>query len=178
MATITRALTIEDFEKLPAEQVKNCELVDGELVPLSGNTFNHNVLRDRLTRTLNSPAREAGVVVSEQEYDFEGNAHAPDISFFGNPKRGLVGPNKRVQRFVPDLAIEIISQSDGFADLLGKKNRYRRCGVAEVWIISQTTHEVFVYSARGDRILSGDAELSTELIPGFRLTIGELFAGD
>jgi len=37
MASFTR-LTIDDFERLPQEQVKNQELVDGELVDVSGNT--------------------------------------------------------------------------------------------------------------------------------------------
>jgi Uma2 family endonuclease len=46
MATATQ-LTIEDFERLPAEEAKN-ELVDGELVPVSGNTLQHNDLRDQV----------------------------------------------------------------------------------------------------------------------------------
>jgi hypothetical protein len=44
MASVTR-LTIDDFERLPAEQAKNHELVDGELVPVSGNTLRHNLIR-------------------------------------------------------------------------------------------------------------------------------------
>jgi len=37
MASTTR-LTIDDFEKLPQEQTENYELIDGELVLMSGNT--------------------------------------------------------------------------------------------------------------------------------------------
>ncbi|HEV3331975.1 MAG TPA: hypothetical protein VG096_13380 [Bryobacteraceae bacterium] len=35
MASVT-GLTIDDFERLPQEQAKNHELVDGELVDVSG----------------------------------------------------------------------------------------------------------------------------------------------
>jgi hypothetical protein len=38
-------LTIEDFERLPDALALNHELVDGELVDVSGNTPIHNRLR-------------------------------------------------------------------------------------------------------------------------------------
>jgi hypothetical protein len=41
-------LTIEDFERLPDALARNHELVDGELVDVSGNTGEHNGLRDML----------------------------------------------------------------------------------------------------------------------------------
>jgi len=40
----------------------------------------------------------------------------------------------RVQRFVPDLAIEIVTPNDSFESLVRKKDRYRKCGTREVWI--------------------------------------------
>jgi Uma2 family endonuclease len=42
----------------------------------------------------------------------------------------------RVQRFAPDLAIEIVSANDTFEKLATKALRYRRCGTAEVWILA------------------------------------------
>src|SRR5579875_209368 len=42
MGGTTTRLTIEDFERLPLEQVKDHELVDGEPVDVSGNTLEHN----------------------------------------------------------------------------------------------------------------------------------------
>ena len=46
MAATTSLLTIDDFELLPGDIAKNRELVDGELVDVSGNTPIHNWLRD------------------------------------------------------------------------------------------------------------------------------------
>ena len=114
-------------------------------------------------------------MICEQEYDFDGNAHGPDSSFFGSVKQSLVNPDKRVQKFVPDFAIEVVSLNDPFARLVRKKDRYQKCGTREVWIISPEPREVYIFSDRGDRILREDAELSTDLIPGWSLPVRTLF---
>lgn len=180
MASTTQHLTIDDFERLPAEVAEGHELVDGKLIDVSGNNLQHNSIKMQLSALLYQSvlSRRLGQVLTEQEYDFDGNAHGPDISFFGPNKQSLADPGKRVQRFVPDLAIEIVSPNDTFTSLLRKKERYRGCGTAEVWIIAPETREVMVYSAGGDRILRQDAELSTELMPGFRLPVKNLFETD
>ncbi|MGO9260697.1 MAG: Uma2 family endonuclease [Bryobacteraceae bacterium] len=176
MATTAR-LTIDDFERLPQEQAKNHELVDGELIPVPGNTPEHIDIQDLLIEVLRPFVRERrlGKVYAELEYDFGGNAHAPDLSFFGPAKKALMNRRKRVQRFVPDLAIEIAPANDTFGALLRKVQRYRSCGTEEVWIVVPEALLVQVYSNRGDRILGEDALLTTELIPGFEIPVKRLF---
>jgi Uma2 family endonuclease len=176
MATKT-LLTIDDFEKLPEEMARNHELEDGELVEVSGNVPEHNLLKGRLNAILDqyARARDLGVVIPEQEYAFGANAHGPDISFFVPAKRALVDFKKRIQRFTPDLAIEIISESDTAQKLLVKKDRYRRHGVSEVWIISIETRELFIYSEQRNVILTEKDHLSTPLLPGFSISLEELF---
>ena len=178
MATIT-SLTIDDFERLPADVVRHRELVDGELIDVSGNTPRHNIIRDRLTSRLMAwaEAHAAGDVISEQEYDFLGNAHGPDVSFFGPGKQPLLDLNMRVQRFVPDLAIEVASASDTYDSLLRKKERYRRAGTTEVWLISAENAEITIYGPDHDRVLHAGHTVSSELLPGFAMTVNELFQG-
>lgn len=175
MATTT-LLTIDDFELLPDEQAKNHELVEGELVDVSGNTWGHNELRDRLIEVLRPIVRQQrlGTVIGEQEYQFGDNAYGPDVTFVSAAKIPLHDPTKRVQRFVPDLAIEIVSQNDPFQRLWEKKARYLECGTREVWIIEPKSAEVFIYSERGARILKGNDVIETDLIPGFSITVAEL----
>jgi Uma2 family endonuclease len=170
-------LTIDDFERLPQERAYYHELVDGELVDVSGNTLGHNQLRDLLISMLlfYVKERKLGRVVGEQEYDFGGNAHGPDVSFFVPEKIRLSDDNKRVQRFVPDLAIEIVSQNDTFEKLIGKAHRYRKCGTKEVWIFSIDTREAYVYSEERDAILDENGIFESSLIPGFSIRLGDLF---
>jgi Uma2 family endonuclease len=170
-------LTIEDFERLPQELAKNHELVDGELVDVSGNTLGHNRLRDYLIRLLSAYVEKNGLgeVVSEQEYDFGGNAHGPDVSFYGPDKLKLCRAERRVQRFVPDLAIEIVSENDTFKKLVKKADRYRKCGTKEAWIIDPDSRTAFLYSDTLNTILRESALFQSGLIPGFSIRLGDLF---
>jgi Uma2 family endonuclease len=177
MAAITTLLTIDDFERLPADIAKGHELVDGELVDVSGNNPLHNWLRDYLVAILLSFVADRGLgrVISEQEYDFEGNAHGPDVSFFSPAKALLVDRKKRVQRFVPDLAVEIASESDTYEGLMRKKDRYLRAGVSEVWLIAPEIEEVVIHTARTIRALRGTDAIETDLLPGFSIAVERLF---
>ncbi len=176
MATSTR-LTIEDFEKLPDEAVKHRELVDGELVDVSGNNLDHNLLRDLLVRLLAPIVEEQklGKIVAEQEYDFDGNAHGPDVSFVSASKVPLLDRTRRVQRLVPDLAIEIESPNDTFLSLTKKARRYRSCGTAEVWLLSIESRQAYLYSEKQNVILDENGEFHSGLIPGFSIQLGALF---
>jgi Uma2 family endonuclease len=177
MAATTTLLTIDDFELLPAEIAKGHELVDGELVDVSGNAPVHNFLRDYFIAMLIPfvADRSLGTVIGEQEYDFEGNAHGPDLSFFGPAKKPLLNMKKRVQRFVPDLAVEIASESDTYEGLMRKRDRYLRAGTQEVWLVSPEAQEVAIYTLRMARVLRGPDAIETDLLPGFSITVERLF---
>jgi Uma2 family endonuclease len=173
---ISTGLTIEDFERLPDALAHNHELVDGELVDVSGNTGYHNRLRDLLVTLLRPVVEPAlGMIISEQEFDFDGNAHGPDVAFIATSKVHLFDRKRRVQRFVPDLAIEIVSENDRFKPLMQKAARYRKCGTKEAWVLSPDTREAFVRSE--DRnLLLGDQDLfDSKLIPGFSIRLADLF---
>jgi len=172
----TTRFTIEDFERLPAELAHNHELVDGELVDVSGNMPAHNFLRDLLVEVLGPHVRERrlGKIISEQEFKFGENAHGPDVSLIGSVKVPLI-QRRRVQLFVPDLAIEIVSDNDSFISLMKKAERYRKCGTREVWVLSQETREAFVKSDERRALLSDQDFFESPQILGFRIRLGELF---
>jgi Uma2 family endonuclease len=170
-------LTIDDFERLPDELAYYHELVDGELVDVSGNTPNHNGLRDLLIAMLLPYVKEhkLGRIVGEQEYQFGQNAHGPDVTFVLPEKAKLFNGKLRVQRFVPDLAIEIVSESDSFAKLVRKVERYRKCGTKEAWILDIESGRGFLFSHERDANLDETAVFESSLIPGFSIRLGDLF---
>src|SRR5450432_2588743 len=104
MATVTTGSTIEEFEQLPDALAHNKELVDGELVDVSGNIGGHNKLRDVFIELLRPYVRQhgLGLIVSEQEFPFDQNVHGPDITLVSPSKVELFDDQLRVQRFVPD----------------------------------------------------------------------------
>jgi Uma2 family endonuclease len=174
---LVQELTIDDFERLPDALAKNHELVDGELVDVSGNTAGHNGLRDYLIELLGPVVRDGklGKLISEQEYDFGGNAHGPDVSFFGIEKVPLLDPGRRVQLFVPDLAIEIVSQNDRFDSLVRKLVRYVEHGTKEAWLLSAENRQSLLYTASWTKAFRETDEFRSSLIPGFAIPFKDLF---
>src|SRR5260370_38883996 len=130
---IVDGITIEEFERLPAALARNHELVNGQLVDVSGDTAGHHLLRDFLLVLLLPFVRERklGTIICGQGYDFDGNAHAPDVSFIGAAKLHLIDGKRRRQLFIPHLAIEILSATSTFNLLMGKVLRYGQSGTPD-----------------------------------------------
>lgn len=77
----------------------------------------------------------------------------------------------------PDLAVEIISPNDLYEKVTSKVWEYLAAGVRQVWLISLEHRTVIVYhSPTQTTILTEADELANnEVLPGFRLRVGELF---
>jgi len=176
MAVLTE-LTIEAFEQLTDALAHNHELVDGKLVDVSGNTRRHIRLRDFLLAKLllHVEAANLGEVMAEQEFDFNGNAHGPDISFVSLDKVPELDSSLRIQRLVPDLAMEISSRNDRLETTIQKLDRYRKCGTKESWLLIIPTRRAFLFSDRADLILNENDDFRSDLIPGFSIRLKDLF---
>jgi Uma2 family endonuclease len=86
-------------------------------------------------------------------------------------------PSDRLGRTPPDLAVEIVSPSNRAAELQERVLDYFDAGIRLVWVIDPSSSTVTVYRAHADiRLLRGDDELDGgDVLPGFRLPLGELF---
>jgi Uma2 family endonuclease len=118
---------------------------------------------------------ELGRAVCGQDYNFGGDALGPDLSFFSPEKLELCEGNLRVQRFVPDLTIEIVSEREPFVRLIKKADRYRKWGTKETWILDIDSRTAFVYCDARNAILGEDDLFQSSLIPGFSIRLGDLF---
>ena len=108
--------------------------------------------------------------------------YRPDVSFISNerwPVQRKV-PRKGAWDVIPDLAVEVISETDHARKVLGKTHHYFRAGVRAVWLIYPDLEIVHVYDAF-DRIrvfTKADVIDGGEVIPGFRLPLANLFKGE
>jgi Uma2 family endonuclease len=174
---VATGLTIEDYEALPEALARGHELVKGELVEVSGNIGEHNQLRFLIERVLAEYLEKhelGGLVLSEQEYRFdEETTRAPDVSYFSEAKKRLYNPDRRVQLFVPDLAIEIASPNDRFGLVIDKLQLYLTAGVPEAWLFWPSMRAVFLcVTGRDPQPLQ---EFKPASVPGLSVPIGELF---
>jgi Uma2 family endonuclease len=82
----------------------------------------------------------------------------------------LLDSNQRVQRFVPDLAVEIASARETYDDMLRKKDRYRRAGTLEVWLISTSVKEIAFTRPQEQRFLVRATQYRARYLLGFSVT--------
>lgn len=130
-------------------------------------------------------AAEAGQVLVEMIYDFRpalNHERRPDVSFvsFARWPQDRAVPFTAAWPVVPELAVEIVSPSNGAADVRRKIREYFRAGVARVWVVYPETEEVEDYDGPASvRILrSADSLDLGALIPGARLDLAHLFPAD
>ena len=101
---------------------------------------------------------------------------APDIAFVRKARLGDVN-EEGFGRTFPDLAIEVLSPSNTAAEMMLKLEIYFRSGVSAVWIVDPKRQRAEIH--RNDqpviRLGLDDALEAPDLLPGFSLTLRDLF---
>jgi Uma2 family endonuclease len=78
---------------------------------------------------------------------------------------------------MPDLAIEIKSPADSLIKMRKKANYYLENGSKVVWLVDTQRQKVEVYTVDDTEILgSGDTLDGGDLLPGFKLSVSELWS--
>jgi Uma2 family endonuclease len=168
------------FDALPYEEGRRSELLEGELIEVPSATPRH---RDIVYATLQA------LKIYLKEHRSEGAAYA-DVEFALSeevrlrPDVCLLLPERALQLDrdhipipgAPDLVIEVISPSERTTESHRKVRSYLRNGVAEVWQIYPDTRVLEIYQVEnGRRTLSADQQVTTDLLPGFSVTLFSFF---
>lgn len=174
--------TEEDVLRLEGAANKRlCELIDGVLVEKAMG-FSESLLAAFLIRYLGNfvEKHKLGKVLSSDGMVriLPTQIRIPDVSYFSwdrLPGRKL--PKAQVPRLAPDLAIEVLSPSNTIKEMERKRNNYFEGGTLECWEVLIPTREIVAYRANGSQArFDEQATITTELLPGFELAVGELFA--
>jgi Uma2 family endonuclease len=103
----------------------------------------------------------------------------PDLAFVSVARWpfGKRVPKGEAWDMVPDLAVEVVSPSNGAAEIVEKVRDYFQAGTQLVWVIYPGTRQVYVYTSMSDvRIVLEPADLDGgDLLRGFRLPLNRLF---
>lgn len=102
---------------------------------------------------------------------------SPDAAFLRRDRVPSEEEHKRFLPVIPDLAVEVISPSDRLPQVREKVEYYIESGVRLVWVVNPRDRTVTVYSPdHPPHTLNQDDELDGgEVLPDFRLTVGEIF---
>jgi Uma2 family endonuclease len=178
MSTTTHLMTAEELIKLPRGQYRY-ELVKGELLTMSPSGGEHGAVVVNLTAPLATyvKAHKLGRVFgAETGFKLESDPDtvlAPDISFVRQGR--LDNLPRNYPEIVPDLVVEVISAGDRKAKVANKTAQWLSFGVKSVWLVRPENRSVEIVSDREIRVLHDLEVLSDQVVPGFKISLSEIF---
>lgn len=182
MSTTAPPLTPDDLLRM-GDAGKGYELVNGELKEVEVSTESSRLAGEfhfRI-RTYLESNRIGYVVAADAGFrcfpDDPGLVRKPDVAFtsFTTIPRNRYQPDGFCTT-APDLVVEVISPNDVADEVNEKRDEWLFAGVKEVWIASLSTRTVQAYLADGGSpLFRGPDRLTTALLPGFSVTVADLF---
>ena len=108
-----------------------------------------------------------------------GLVRLPDVAFIAwTTVPGRRVPKELIPDLTPDLVVEVLSESNTEKEMALKREAYFRAGVRLVWIIDPADRTARVYTApdHADDFDASGVLDGGDVLPGFALPLGELFA--
>lgn len=178
-------VTADELHRISSQlsmQGKTCELIEGELRIMAPPGSEHGYLAMELGGLIREHARKHGLgVCFAAETGFliqrdPDTVRAPDVSFITQERFKAVGIPQKYFPEAPALAVEVVSPSDRADDVQEKAKSWIEAGCQSVWLVWPGNQTVTVYhSLEKIRVLTNDETLEDPTLPGFRLSLAELF---
>ena len=177
MTTATELATITDLEQHPGR----CELIDGEIIDMAPAGFEHGRAVLAIGMLLRMHVRgkglgevlagDPGFIISER------TVRAPDVAFV-DTAHAKQAPARGFMRFVPNLAVEVVSPGDSYSEVVAKARMWVAHGVALVWVVDPYSQTVEIYTpGRGVVQIGIDDRIDgADVLPGFSCAVSEFFA--
>ena len=173
--------TETDVIAIHAREGRLCELVDGVLVEKAMG-LRESLLACALIGALRAFVipRRLGLITGEAGTMrlFPGQIRIPDVAFASWRRLpGGVVPMEPIPDLVPDLVIEVLSDSNTKAEMARKRRDYFGSGVLLVWEVDPPTRTIAVFDSpeHSSTLTIDDALDGGEILPGFVLPLRELF---
>jgi Uma2 family endonuclease len=171
-------LTEEEFLRLP-DDGRKYELVDGEAKEVPAGV-RHDVLVARIIVFLAPLVRGIGILAASSAgfRMVTGNIRSPDVSLILRERLPEGKPPEGFMDGAPDLAIEVISPNEDWAELGRKLGEYFMSGAKEVWLVDPEKVTVTVYKSLTDvQVFHAEDEITGgDLLPEFRCKVADLVA--
>lgn len=167
------------------EYGKWCELIDGIPVEKEPMRISHGAVTRRIATLIDNHISnenlpfDVGVGASFRLGMSASNFRIPDLHITALARLDVDLNNEPgVWNGYPDIAIEVISPTDAYMDVIGKAQLYLRQGVSIALIVDARHRQVTVWQANGTvRILAESDTLDLDsVLPGFACRVAEIFA--
>lgn len=173
--------TEADVIRLDDHEDRLCELVNGTLVEKAMG-FIESMIACLLIQKLGNfvHGRRLGIVTGEAGMVRLGRGlvRIPDVSFISYARLpGGRVPKEPIPSLAPDLAVEVLSESNTAREMQRKLREYFDAGVLLVWINDPASRSATAYTApdQSTRIDSAGTLSGGNVLAGFGLPLAELF---
>ncbi|MBI5679117.1 MAG: Uma2 family endonuclease [Planctomycetes bacterium] len=181
VVTDKRRYTYKDY--LTMSDDKRYELIGGELMMVPSPVPYHQWISKNIEYEIERFVREKklGRVFDApcDVYLDEENVVQPDILFVSEERTHIIG--KTHIQGAPDLAVEILSESSAYTDLMKKKRLYARFGVKEYWIVDPDGKTIELHCLEEGvfvlfKSFSENDEPESPLLQGLKIKLSPVFA--
>jgi Uma2 family endonuclease len=175
-ATVVKPkMTEEEFLRLP-DDGRKYELVDGEAKEVPAGV-RHDAIVMRIGYLMYPFAAKIGFLCASSAgfRMVTGNIRSPDVSLVLRERLPEGQLPEGFMEGAPDLAIEVISPNEDWAELGRKIGEYFMSGSKQVWLVDPQAKTVTVYKSLTDvHVLHAEEEISSDLLPGFKCKVADL----
>lgn len=176
---VGQRMTLEEFLALP-EQKPALEYADGMVTQKMAPTPDHIELQAIFRNAFNEVAEQTRLGRTFADIRFRDGdlVQVPDVGFYCRARlRTLPGGRYAPNQGVPDIAIEIVSPGQSVTSQILKCQRYLALGALIALVVDPDDEVILAFrSGQPLRVLQGDDRIDVdELLPGFMLTVRELF---
>lgn len=181
MTMTGRRVTLDEFLALPEEEPA-LEYVDGEVTQKVSPQTWHSELQGEFYHRIRGIARPRRLahVLPEHRSTYGGRSTVPDLAVYrwGRIPRDARGRLVNQVTIPPDIAIEIVSPEQSLRQLDERCRWYVANGVHIALLTNPDDETIRDYRPGAEpRVLSGADVLDLgDVLPGFTLVVGELFA--
>jgi Uma2 family endonuclease len=174
--------TEEDIIRFNERENRLFELVDGVLVEKTMGAYESMLAVEiaSLLRNFVKPRKLGTVLGSDGMLTvLPGLVRIPDVAFLSMRKfpSGRF-PRDKAPPLAPDLAVEVLSESNTRKEMSDKLQDYFSAGSQLVWYVDPDRREVTVFtSPTASRVVNEQGAVDGgEVLPGFTMSVAELFA--
>ncbi|MBZ5622666.1 MAG: Uma2 family endonuclease [Acidobacteriia bacterium] len=176
--TLTRPMTVEEFDKLPETGPFYYELHKGELVQVPRPNHGHYRTQHQLRRLLETAAGDSGIV--ETEFAFralpEHEFRVADVAYVSQERWDQIDPKDNL-RGAPDLVIEVLSPSNTAAEMSKRERLCLENGCREFWVVDADLRQVKVSTPDGITTTYRDGqEIPLRLFGSASLKVNAIFS--
>lgn len=173
-----------DWRNLPDD--RRYEMVDGELVGLPPMRRGISIVTGKVYRLFIQHIEEenlpfwVGIAASFRLGLSSANFRIPDVSVTAErPGTPAIQDEPGVWEGTPDIAVEVVSPTDTYVEVIDKARLYLRQGVSTVLLVDAYNREVTVRQSTGEiRVLTTDDVLTGDpVLSGFSCSVAEIFSG-